>query len=142
MVGFIFDSFGSKEANSLLTSIQKLGKDRIYHVTISPYGLSAKEVAEGRYDRFYENFFHIAQSSGAKFVFRTMHEMNGSWYSWSGKPEEFKAAWHHVYELSRKMGLSKNSILFDFSINSEDLPSTDGKINGPLYYCTSKESAA
>ena len=102
--------------------------NRIYHVTVSPLGLSATEVADGKKDLEYIRFFRMAKASGARFIFRTMHEMNGSWYSWSGNPSEFRRAWAHVFALSREAGLDRKNILFDFSINSEDLPSTDGKI--------------
>lgn len=57
-----------------------------------------------------------------------MHEMNGSWYSWSGRPNDFKKAWKHVWNLSRELGLDQKNLLFAFSINSEDLPSSDGEV--------------
>lgn len=65
-----------------------------------------------------------------------MHEMNGSWYSWSGDPENFKRAWKRIYELSRNAGLSKENVLFVMSVNSQDLPSKDNRINGELVFCT------
>ena len=102
IVGFIFDEFGNKEAHKLFTAIKKLGTNRIYHVTVSPLGLSAKEVAEGKKDLEYRRFFKLAKDTRAKFVFRTMHEMNGSWYSWSGNPDDFRKAWSHVFALSRE----------------------------------------
>ena len=85
--------------------------------------MSAKQIANGEHDVSYKRFFELAKKSEAKFIFRTMHEMNGSWYSWSGDPENFKKAWKHIHELSRKTGLSQSSILFVFSSNSQDLPS-------------------
>lgn len=64
-----------------------------------------------------------------------MHEMNGSWYSWSGDPESFRRAWHRIYQMSREVGLTREQILFDFSVNSEDLPSIDGSVGGTLIAC-------
>lgn len=106
---------------------------------ISPFGYSAAEVASGVYDKQYMRFFEVAKETKAKFLFRTMHEMNGSWYSWSGDPENFKKAWIHIYELSRKAGLDKSNILFIFSANSEDLPALEeGVIGGQMIFCTPK----
>lgn len=106
---------------------------------ISPFGYTAAEVASGVYDTQYIRFFEAVKETKAKFLFRTMHEMNGSWFSWSGDPENFKKAWMHIYELSRKVGLDNSNILFIFSVNSEDLPAaTQGIIGGEMIYCTPK----
>ena len=125
IVGYIFDTFEESDAQHLKTAVEKLGTDRVYHVGISPFGLSAAEVASGSYDKQYIRFFQVVKESKAKFLFRTMHEMNGSWFSWSGDQENFKKAWVHIYELSRKVGLDKSNILFIFSVNSEDLPALE-----------------
>ena len=53
-------------------------------------------------DAQYRRFFSLVRASRVRVLFRTMHEMNGSWYSWSGNPEAFKKAWKHVYALSRE----------------------------------------
>lgn len=37
MVGFIFDTFNEADAKMLANAIKTLGKEKIYHVTISPY---------------------------------------------------------------------------------------------------------
>ena len=113
----------------------------MYHVTLSPLGFNARQVADGVYDTEYRAFFQIVKDSGAHFIFRTMHEANGSWYSWSGDPENFKLAWRHIWNLSREIGLTDQNVLFDFSVNSEDLPSSDGTIGGPMVFCTPEYKA-
>lgn len=128
IVGYIFDTFTEKDAAHLRTAVKTLGTDRVYHVSISPFGLTAAEVAQGKYDEEYRRFFKIVKESGAKFLFRTMHEMNGSWFSWSGDPYNFKRAWERVYNLSREAGLDTSNILFIFSVNYQDLPSANGDI--------------
>lgn len=65
-----------------------------------------------------------------------MHEMNGSWYSWSGDPENFKKAWKHIHKISRDIGLSQSRILFVLSSNSQDLPSKNGILNGEMIFCS------
>lgn len=135
-VGYVFDGFSPSDALALRQAVATLGKDRIYHVTVSPLGLSAAEVADGGFDGEYSRFFETAKATGAKFVFRTMHEMNGSWFSWSGDPASFKKAWIRAYGLSRKAGLGPSDVLFSFSVNSQDLPSADGKVGGEMKFCT------
>ncbi len=102
IIGYTFDTFGYEEESAMIRSVELLGKGRVYHVSISPYGFSAKDVAEGKYDAEYRRFFRIVKSSGIKVLFRTMHEMNGSWYSWSGDPANFKKAWKRIYEMARE----------------------------------------
>ncbi len=143
IVGYIFDTFSESDAVHLRNAVKTFGVDRVYHVGISPMGLSALEVASGSYDAEYMRFFQVAKETKAKFLFRTMHEMNGSWFSWSGDPENFKKAWIHIYELSRKAGLDTSNILFIFSVNSEDLPAVSPwVIGGEMIYCTPKLHAA
>ncbi len=100
-------------------------KNKIIHITLSPSYLSAKEVAEGKFDSWYMYLFEKIKKNNLKVIFRTMHEMNGGWYPWSSNPHEFKKARVHVYELSRKANLDKTNILFDWSINHRDMVSTD-----------------
>lgn len=139
IVGYIFDSFEQSDAEHLSRAVQTFGTGRVYHVGISPMGLSAAQVANGEYDEQYMRFFEVVKETKAKFLFRTMHEMNGSWFSWSGDPVNFRKAWIHIYELSRKAKLDTSNILFIFSANSEDLPAAmDGVIGGEMIYCTPK----
>lgn len=135
-VGYIFDTFEQEDSDFLANAIKTLGEDRVYHITISPLGHSAEEVANGVYDAEYRRFFSMAKESKAHFIFRTMHEANGNWYSWSGDPAHFKLAWKHIWNLAREAGLTNANILFDFSVNSEDLPSADGSVGGTIVYCT------
>lgn len=51
--------------------------------------------------------------------------MNGGWYPWGSNPETFKRAWIHVWNLSRSLGLDQNDILFDFSVNHWDMPTSE-----------------
>lgn len=62
--------------------------------------------------------------------------MNGSWFSWSGDPEAFRKAWVHIHALSREEGLDASNLLFIMSMNSQDLPSEDGSVNGKMVFCS------
>lgn len=47
IVGYIYDTFSDRDRDHLKRSMATLGRDRVYHVTISPMGLSARQVADG-----------------------------------------------------------------------------------------------
>ena len=127
IVSFIFDPRGPWVIDTVNKLPSTLGNDRIYHISLSPNNLSAKEVADGKFDAQYKKFFASVKSGDLKVVFRTMHEMNGGWYPWSSNPTTFKQARVHVWNLSRQAGLTSQNILFDMSLNARDLPAKNGK---------------
>ena len=122
LVAFIFDPRWSHVINIIGELEEKLWKDRIYHITISPNNFSAQEVADWSFDLQYELFFQAIKDNNLKVVFRTMHEMNWWRYPRSSDPENFKKARIHIREISRKLWLSQENILFDFSVNHWDMP--------------------
>lgn len=123
IISFIFDP---REENDVLNSIdkivEKLWTDRIYHFTVSPDNYSANDVVLWNFDAQYIAFFKKIKEKNLHVIFRTMHEMNGGRYPRSSNPEKFKAAWIHVWSLSRAAWLTEENILFDFSVNHWDMP--------------------
>lgn len=123
VVSFIFDP---RDRNDVTNSIDKiveiLWTDRIYHITISPDKYSANDVVLWKFDAQYTTFFQKIKEKNLHVIFRTMHEMNGWRYPRSSNPEKFKAAWIHVWTLSRVVWLNEENILFDFSVNHRDMP--------------------
>lgn len=61
-----------------------------------------KEIAEGRFDEYIDKWAVAASQFGAPFYLRFGHEMNDPYrYPWgpqNNKPEEYVAAWRHVYD--------------------------------------------
>lgn len=61
-----------------------------------------KEIAEGRFDEYIDKWADAASQFGAPFYLRFGHEMNDPYrYPWgpqNNKPEEYVAAWRHVYD--------------------------------------------
>lgn len=142
IVSFIFDPWEQHNVLDKLDDIaQTLGKDRIYHITLSPNTYSAKEVAEGAFDAQYLQFFEKIKEKNLKVIFRTMHEMNGGRYPRASNPTTFKQARIHVRQLSRMVGLDQTDILFDFSVNHRDMP-TNGTPSqtASLYECKPSQS--
>lgn len=137
LVSFIFHTRDHDAYNTVSQLPYELGKNKIYHITLAPDHMTAQEVADGKADEIYINFFELVRDTKIKVVFRTMHEMNGWWYPRSSNPEAFKQARIRVRELSRKAWLTKKHILFDMSVNAWDMPTTDARPNqkSPLMYC-------
>jgi len=127
IVAFIFDPRSEYVEKLMSTFNEKLGEDKIYHISLSPDMFTAKEVSEGKFDAQYQQFFKDVKKNNLKVIFRTMHEMNGGRYPRSSNPYRFKKARIHVRELSRAEGLTKSDILFDMSVNARDLPAKWGK---------------
>ena len=123
VVSFIFDPWSENDVlNSIDKIVDLLWTDRVYHFTISPDMYSANDVVLWKFDTQYTSFFQKIKEKNLHVIFRTMHEMNGWWYPWSSNPEKFKAAWIHVWTLSRVVWLSNENIAFDFSVNHRDMP--------------------
>lgn len=136
-VSFIYDEYGTGTDLDFRRSVKLLGSDRVYHVTISPLGHTAAEVGSGVFDESYKRFFRTARELKLRVLFRTMHEMNGGWYSWASHPAEFRTAFRHVADLARKHALTNDRFKMVFSVNSLDLPTTDAVPNqkSPLVHC-------
>ena len=126
LVWFIYDPREQQDVIWNLKEMEeKLWNQRIYHVTISPNQYSAKDVADWKFDEQYTAFFNTIKELNLKVIFRTMHEMNGWRYPRSSNPNDFKNARNHVWNLSRNLWLTKNDILFDFSLNHRDMPTLE-----------------
>jgi hypothetical protein len=57
IIGLIFDQYGDAESTYLSNVVNVLGTGRIYHISLSPYGHTAQEVADGIYTTEYKRFF-------------------------------------------------------------------------------------
>jgi hypothetical protein len=137
IVSFIFDPRETTAYQTVADLPYTLGKQRIYHITVSPGNLTAKEVADWWADDQYTEFFTLVKSLWLRVVFRTMHEMNGGWYPRSSDPKNFAKARQHVRQLSRDAWLTKENILFDMSVNGRDMPTRDAlpSQESRLMYC-------
>ena len=122
IVSFIFDPRWPHVENMMNKFNKELGEDKIYHISLSPNMFTAAEVAEGKFDVQYKQFFQDVKKNNLRVIFRTMHEMNGGRYPRSSNPKDFQEARIHVRNLSRTEGLDQNNILFDMSVNAWDLP--------------------
>lgn len=126
IIWLIFDHYTDAESVYLHKVVETLGTGRVYHISLSPYGYTAAQVANGMYDVEYTRFFADIKKLGITVVFRTMHEMNGGRYSRSSKPDDFKKARKYIHTMARKdFDLQSDRLLFSLSFNSQDLPTTE-----------------
>ena len=126
VIGLFYDDFGDREYAQFTDAVEKLGKDRVYHLTVNPFGYTAKELLDSPdlkgYQKKYERLFRYIKTNDLKVIFRFCHEMNGGWYSWASDPIYYPLLWKKIWKLSRDAKLDQKNILFDYSVNSQDLP--------------------
>jgi glycosyl hydrolase family 26 len=77
---------------------------------------SLSQIASGAYDSYLHEQAKAAKSWGSTLMIRFGHEMNGTWYSWSGQPEAFVAAWRHVVSVFRADGVTNVKWVFSPNI--------------------------
>jgi hypothetical protein len=84
-------------------------------ISWEPYQ-SLSEIASGAYDSYLHEQAKLAKSWGSTLMIRFGHEMNGTWYAWSGSPESFVAAWRHVVSVFRADGVTNVKWVFSPNI--------------------------
>lgn len=129
VISLIYDDFNQWEATKLARTFKELWTERVYHISINPFWYSLKELIDWKehiwWEKKYRNLFKIIKRYNVKVIFRSLHEMNWGWYSRSSDPQRFKVFWKMMWDWSREEWLDNSDILFDFSINSQDLPALD-----------------
>lgn len=53
-------------------------------------------LVEGKYDDFFRTWARAAKADGRRVLLRFGFEMNGDWFTWSGDPGRYVAAWRRV----------------------------------------------
>lgn len=78
------------------------------------------EIIAGSQDSYIKEFANSVKSYNAPVVIRFAHEMNGNWYPWGNRAEEYKAAYRHLYEVFRQEGVS--NVVWEWSVNADNVP--------------------
>jgi mannan endo-1,4-beta-mannosidase len=103
-------------------------------IQLIPRGQRLRNVAAGHYDRYLTSFAHAIADSRAPVVFSFAHEMNGSWYSWGfthTDPEDYIAAWRHVWQVFHQAGAS--NVIWCWNINRYS-PDNVGMVSPPALW--------
>ncbi len=93
-------------------------------------------ITAGDHDAYLRRFAQDAKAFGRPILVRPLHEMNGSWYSWSGtangnSPADFVAAWRHVHDLFEQEGA--DLVRFVWSPNADSVPKTPANSLGTYW---------
>ena len=78
------------------------------------------EIISGNFDEYIKKFANDVKSYGGPVIIRFAHEMNGNWYPWGRKPEEYKKAHQHVFDVFKSLGVANAT--FNWSVNFENVP--------------------
>jgi len=81
-----------------------------------------QQIPKGSTDEYIKAFAAQLKSFSKPVIIRFGHEMNGNWYPWGGRPEEYKTAYRYMVDMLRKEGLT--NVKFMWSINAENVPLT------------------
>jgi len=63
-----------------------------------------EQIRAGNYDDAFRVWATDARKYGHPVFLRFGFEFNGDWFSWSGDPEAYRAAWRHVHDLFTQVG--------------------------------------
>jgi mannan endo-1,4-beta-mannosidase len=77
-------------------------------IQINPGGISLAGIAAGQYDSYLGSYATAVHAYGHPVILSFGHEMNGHWYSWGythTSPAVFVAAWRHIVNLFRTLGV-------------------------------------
>lgn len=80
------------------------------------------EIPAGSLDSYLTEFASDITTYSYPVTIRFGHEMNGNWYPWGNRPEEYKEAYRHVVDLFRNLGVS--NVTWMWCINSENVPNS------------------
>ena len=58
-----------------------------------------KAINAGEFDTYFQHWFKASKAHSSEIIYRFGFEMNGNWFLWGQRPEEFKKAWKRVYQI-------------------------------------------
>jgi beta-mannanase len=81
------------------------------------------EIASGNEDAYLQRFAQEIQTYHAPVIIRFGHEMNGDWYPWGQRPEEYITAYRHIVSLFRQERIA--NVTWMWSVNANPLKDLD-----------------
>jgi len=79
-------------------------------------------ILAGDYDEALRGWAAAAAAAGGRILLRFGFECNGDWFSWSGDPPAYIAAWRHAHEVFEKAGA--RNVEWVWSPNAVSIPRT------------------
>lgn len=95
------------------------------------------EIIAGKWDKYFRTFARRAKKAKVPIYYRFGYEMNGDWFPWCERPEEFVKAWQHVWTIFQKEKVTNISWVFSPSIlwdyNNKSIHSIEPYYPGDAY---------
>lgn len=84
-----------------------------------------QRIVDGDFDGYIRSWASGLRAYGRRVYLRPMHEMNGTWYPWSGvtngnSPRLYRTAWRHIHDIFTYVGA--DNVRWVWSPNAEDVP--------------------
>lgn len=89
------------------------------------------DIASGAFDSYIEKFAQDVKTFSNPVTIRFGHEMNGNWYPWGNKPEEYKNAYRHIVQIFRLANIP--NVHWMWSVNAENIPASPISEIGKYY---------
>jgi mannan endo-1,4-beta-mannosidase len=107
-------------------------------VQMDPTHINLRAIASGKYDAYLRSYAESVRAYRHPVIVSFGHEMNGYWYSWGNThaaPAAFVAAWRHIVDLFRALGV--RNVTWLWTINTihkrVNVPSPDRWWPGSSY---------
>jgi mannan endo-1,4-beta-mannosidase len=120
-----YPKFGQKFDASAACAIVKEGALPV--LQWDPKNVSLASIAAGKRDRYLRTFASEVELFGDRIVLSFGHEMNGDWYSWGYRHTSasvFVAAWRHIVNVFRAVGVSNVTWLWTVNVINESRAGT------------------
>ena len=101
-------------------------------IQLNPFDVTVRDIADGVYDPQLHAFADAVRQFACAIILSFGHEMNGWWYPWGEPwttPKEFIAAWRHIHDIFKKVGVGNVTWSWDPSHQYQEV--AIGKVASP-----------
>jgi mannan endo-1,4-beta-mannosidase len=112
-------NWGQPFAASYAQTLRKHGA--IMVVQLDPTDASLASIPAGRYDGYLSSYAESVRDFGHPVIIGFAHEMNADWWSWGymhSRPSAAVAAWRHIVNLFRALGVDNVTWLWTINADS------------------------
>ncbi len=129
----IYKQFGNPDNSDLLQSDLDYSKknNKTLLIAWEPWDPSlgmrqqidyVQQIIDGKQNKYIDRFARQIRTYGKPVIIRFGHEMNGNWYPWGDRPEEYKAAYRAIVAKFAQAHIT--NVAWMWSINAENAPAS------------------
>lgn len=129
----IFKQFGSKTNNSLSMDDLAYAKSQNMKIQLAWEPWNPEEgqnqsvdylnaIVNGKEDAYLQSFADSLRNYNGPVVLRFGHEMNGNWYPWGNRPEDYIKAYRYIFNFFKKSGVG--NVTWMWCTNAENVPTS------------------